>query len=545
MHPLRRFATSIARPRSRRHGITQGIFYSTTLLITVLVFTFAMFFLNVETAQVDDSQQQPALVLGMLQETVFDGEDHIEVEHDASLELPQGTFAMRFAANDMAKKQGLFSKDFTDNRDGGDFTAFVDQGRIKVRLQSANDEVVAKTPEGSVQPGKEYHLAVTFGPRGLWVYLDGRMMAWQPEFTQGLEHNTRDLAIGANTWHRTEKKPYRTQDHFAGTISEFRIFDRQFNDNQVAELAGFPRDPVPTEPYVKDALLLGTDSGERLEASAHGVTNVHGGYGDDTLIGSNNNDVLDGGHGQDMLSGGAGDDILYSLSDGREPAIAQPYGRKDDPKDEINSNTRTHYLYQPIEADDALIGGDGADTFHFRVLINAKRHIILKHVQKDGSINWGMNGVAGENKKVHDHWVERLGNDVIWDFNREEGDRIEVVGHTVEVYRRVHQDSDGDRIVDSTVLHLRSNQGNGGGAHNKDLLGTITVFGDLVMPRDYTIEKIEYGIVPTVAELDEAITPRVYTSISDDAALPPYPKIDASGQPELPDGETFETFAAK
>ena len=44
---------------------------------------------------------------------------------------------------------------------------------------------------------------------------------------------------------------------------------------------------------------------------------------------------------------------------------------------------------QPIEADDVLIGGAGADTFYFRTLINAKRDIILKHVNDDGTIEWG------------------------------------------------------------------------------------------------------------------------------------------------------------
>ena len=48
------------------------------------------------------------------------------------------------------------------------------------------------------------------------------------------------------------------------------------------------------------------------------------------------------------------------------------------PDNEINSRTRTLYPNQPIEGDDILIGGSGADTFHFRVLINAKRDIILK-----------------------------------------------------------------------------------------------------------------------------------------------------------------------
>jgi hypothetical protein len=120
---------------------------------------------------------------------------------------------------------------------------------------------------------------------------------------------------------------------------------------------------------------------------------------------------------------------------------------------------------------------------------------------------------------------------VIWAFDRQEGDRIAVDGHTIEVYRRVQQDSGGDRVLDSTVLHLRSKQGKGGGAHNLDLLGTITVFGDLVMPGDYTVEKAEYGIVPTIAELDDAIAPRIYKSMAGSDAIPPYPRLDASGQP--------------
>ena len=217
---------------------------------------------------------------------------------------------------------------------------------------------------------------------------------------------------------------------------------------------------------------------------------------------------------------------VMRIGQGREPTIAQEYGRKDDPDKEINADTRTYYPNQPIEADDVLIGGAGADTFHFRALINAKQHIILKHVKDDGTINWGMKGVAGENNRVHDHWVERLGNDVVWDFSRQEGDHIEVVGHTVEVYRRVHQDSDGDRVLDSTVLHVRSNQGKNGGAHDKDLLGTITVFGDLLMQQDYTVEQIDYGIVPTIAQLDEAVKPRVYTSVSDGGTPPAYPSTE-------------------
>ena len=41
--------------------------------------------------------------------------------------------------------------------------------------------------------------------------------------------------------------------------------------------------------------------------------------------------------------------------------------------------------------------------------------------------------IAGENGSVHDHWVDSIGDDIILDFNKSEGDKIEIKGHTVKV----------------------------------------------------------------------------------------------------------------
>ena len=124
------------------------------------------------------------------------------------------------------------------------------------------------------------------------------------------------------------------------------------------------------------------------------------GHGDDLIIGTDGNDMLAGGHGEDRVEGGAGDDFIASYADGREPVIAQNYDQGDDPSNEINDQTRTLYPDQPIEADDVMVGGEGADTFRFEVLINAKEEIILKHVNDDGTIDWqGMVG-AGPYKIV-------------------------------------------------------------------------------------------------------------------------------------------------
>ena len=312
------------------------------------------------------------------------------------------------------------------------------------------------------------------------------------------------------------------------------ILDSQFNHNQVAELSGNPPIEPPTEPTVIDDVLVGSDSDERLDAAEFGVQQVHGGYGNDLVIGTAGDDVLDGGHGEDVLEGGDGDDLLISRSDGREPVIAQEFDETDDPNGEIDPNSRTYYPNQPIQADDVLIGGAGADTFRFEVLINAKPEKILKHTMDNGMIHW--HGVAGENQFVHDHWVDVLGNEVIWDFNRAEGDKIEVVGHTVDVYKLEHVDTNGDMVLDASILHLQSNQGNAG-AHNKDQLGTITVFGDLVLESDYTVDaKPAMGIIENIRDLDEAIAPRVGTPVADGDAPPPTPDVDTV---ELPDGAVF------
>ena len=486
------------------------------------------------TPDIDDGELPDGGIFGMLQEVGFSGEDHLEIAHRSELELSEGTISLSFTADRSWGRQALFSKDFSGNREGGDLTAFVKDGRIEVRFQSAEESVWLKTASGAIEAGQEHHLAFTFGEQGAWLYVDGLMKDWEVGFTQGLEENTQNLAIGANTWARNEHRPDKTWDLFAGTIADFTIYNQQYDHQQVAELAGHPPDSPLTEPTVIDGVLYGTDQGETLEASDHGVAEVNGGYGDDLVLGSDRDDVLDGGHGEDRLEGGAGNDLLISRSDGREPQIAQDYDGADDRDGQINSLTRTYYDDQPILADDVLIGGAGADTFRFEVLINAKPEKILKHTMDNGMIHW--HGVAGENNQVHDHWVDRLGNEVIWDFNRAEGDKIEVVGHTVDVYDLQHIDTDGDNVLDASVLYIQSNQGNAG-AHNKDKLGTITVFGDLVMESDFTVDAgPAYGIVDNIRDLDEAISPLKGTPVADGDAPPPTPDIDDG---ELPDGGIF------
>ncbi|MEO1292579.1 MAG: calcium-binding protein [Pseudomonadota bacterium] len=333
------------------------------------------------------------------------------------------------------------------------------------------------------------------------------------------------------------------------------------NGDQIAALVSDGPGDLSAPAYTQDAVLVGDDdisgmggndtiyagAGRDVVDGGSGNDLILGEYGADLLMGRGGADILDGGHGQDVLQGGMGNDVLLSRSDAREPKIAQLFddedpngipedesgwagggatgpcpvtggpvchcGRDpeqveedDDPEYEIDPVSGQLYPSQPIPANDILTGGTGADTFRIETLINAKEDIILKHVRDDGTINWA--GVAGENNRYHDHWVDSIGDDRITDFNRAEGDKIEIAGHTTEIASVVFDDLDGDGRDESTVIHLISNQGGNGGAHDQDYLGSITVENVILVEDDVSVDSNPtYGIVDTIYELDDAITP--------------------------------------
>ncbi|MGB1018254.1 MAG: hypothetical protein ACPGVH_04235 [Chitinophagales bacterium] len=159
-----------------------------------------------------------------------------------------------------------------------------------------------------------------------------------------------------------------------------------------------------------EGLLQGSDADEKLNGS-----NIHGGYGNDVIIGTDENDILDGGYGEDSISAGAGNDLLISKSDGREARVGREYTTYRDPQNLINYATKTLNADFPIKANDVLSGGEGADIFRFITLVNAKSSFIEKNKKTNGNIKWME--ITLKNTFIHDHWVERIGNDIITDFS--------------------------------------------------------------------------------------------------------------------------------
>lgn len=171
-----------------------------------------------------------------------------------------------------------------------------------------------------------------------------------------------------------------------------------------------------------------------------------------------------------------GDSIILLKARSGEPAIAQDYiGGGDgpngeparrDPANEIDDGSRTFFSGQPFKKRLKGTGNQGANQFIVQTYISGKPRIVELHVGEDGVIDW--NGVAGENNDAHDHWVESFYHVDIKNFNRDDGDTLTVRGHTVSLASIAYKGRD-------TIIRVRSQQGDGGGAHDEDFLGEIRV----------------------------------------------------------------------
>ena len=190
---------------------------------------------------VDDPGLAGGIVFRQEGELFFSGEndDYMLVEHNSDLAVANGSVALSFVADQVSGRHALFSKDAWGQDHGGHLTAFVQDGRVKVRLQKHGDgERWVKSEPGTIEAGRQHHVVVTFGDQGLWLYVDGLMADWELEYHQGIEPNPEPLAIGASIWGRSDDNPTYARNEFDGVISNFTLYNHQLSRPQVAELAG-------------------------------------------------------------------------------------------------------------------------------------------------------------------------------------------------------------------------------------------------------------------------------------------------------------------
>lgn len=524
----------------------------------------------------------------------FDGEsDFAFIDHDEAYQFSQGTVALWIRPDDLSRDMIVLSKDQEGQGEGGHFRlGITEDGGLFMRFAEGDggSNKSWETAPRLLDEGEWAHVAVSFTGHGIQVYLDGQSLAdyyWTPVEgnvpTPGhymeayLTMNAEPWVIGADT-DRTRindtAAAFATDDEdlddpFEGAIADFGIwggFDHHgaLDKDQVRTLYRDGPDDFLTgmsgvQP-LQDARdrFTGGNGDDRIDGKAgddllfggNGNDLLIGGYGEDVLDGGRGNDRLEGGRGSDLMLGGDGNDLLISRADAGEQRAGQlvldePSRPFPDPSISKKYLKLIDWIDQPLVADDILVGGAGRDLFYFEPQINAKLDIILEHVNDDRTIDWG--GVAGENDRIHDHWVDALGIEIIADYNAME-DTIAVVGHTsvVEVeYRLTDTNRDGFKDKAVSVITVTSQQGDNGGAHDEDMIGYIVVHGDLVREEDIiTNAGSHYGVVRTIDEVQEAIAPTGNTKRSVDARDNPLFGYDSRDKAGNPIGSNPEAFSS-
>lgn len=199
----------------------------------------------------------------------FDGDDYLLIDHDDAFLLDQGTISFWFNSGDLSGDHGLFSKDSSDFDEGGHIHVYTDGDELKVRLQSTDSS--HEVSSGDVLSTNQwYHVVVTFGGRGLRLYLDGSEMDTD-DYTGGLgtssggTGNAEPLVLGANTWGSGDLTHTPLSDYYEGYLDDVRIYDYGLDAGQVTNLyngedIGEPTGPgwivVDTSGYTDDPLNM-------------------------------------------------------------------------------------------------------------------------------------------------------------------------------------------------------------------------------------------------------------------------------------------------
>ena len=177
---------------------------------------------------VDVATLKPSLVFSKAGLVTDDGsKGAVDLGKQPATALAKGTIALDFMANrpDDGSTHVVFSKDGASNA-AGDITAFIRDGELYVILQDGKQERWVKAEDVTIEAGRTYSLAVTFGPDGLGLFLDGKRVGADVDATTGLGANTRGLVLGAGTWGRDASHPSQLDSHLDGKVGNLAVYDR-------------------------------------------------------------------------------------------------------------------------------------------------------------------------------------------------------------------------------------------------------------------------------------------------------------------------------
>ncbi|MBT0586880.1 LamG domain-containing protein [Alteromonas oceanisediminis] len=217
--------------------------------------------------------------------------DIITIPHTDDYFLDQGAISFWFNVPDLnfsnrssAGGMGILSKDANGTGAGGHLTFWVGaDGSLRARHQGTNQSATVRI-NNVISENTWHHVAYTWGPQGMYLYVNAGTPGSNTGFTSGLGRSREPIVLGGNAWTSSENSSPSSEltDLFKGQIDDLKLFDQSLNSNQVATLYGLTEDtctecvtePVLTAHWPLDLCSVTGADGEIVDivANSNGTT---------------------------------------------------------------------------------------------------------------------------------------------------------------------------------------------------------------------------------------------------------------------------------
>jgi hypothetical protein len=163
--------------------------------------------------------------------------------HHADYLLDAGTIACWVQIDsDSIGDQAIFAKNATGNNPGSIYIYASNDMMLKVRMETTYDSTDRSVHK--LSPGQWHHVAVSFGPGGIEVFLDAkseeRHSGWTTGLGKGAGGSGNTLPIQIGSWYNGNW----FQDSLNGSVRDVAIFSKQMTEDEIDLLVnGTPPNP--------------------------------------------------------------------------------------------------------------------------------------------------------------------------------------------------------------------------------------------------------------------------------------------------------------
>ena len=190
------------------------------------------------------------------------------LNHDASMEIAEGSLKLGFRADRVGVNQGLFSKDASGYGTGGHLSIWIDSAnKLNVRLQHTSGSHAIKGAP-SVTAGVDHQLELRFGTGGMRLIVNGALWA-SDTYTGGIEGSREPVVIGASAMTSQPLSASPIGQPFQGSIYSVALESSSGSTPDTEPEPTLPPAPVNKAPVVSAGpdLIVMLDAGALLRGS--------------------------------------------------------------------------------------------------------------------------------------------------------------------------------------------------------------------------------------------------------------------------------------